>query len=146
MDVLIFVGGIIVGGIIAWLFAKAKLQVRQGVSVHEIESKYISKELYSDAKRELYEHQQKIIQLSNRVAGQDQLIASYQEKLQNQKEDLNSLQEKFRIEFKNLTNELLEEKSRKFTALNEEKIGLLLNPLKEKITDFRARLEETYTQ
>jgi DNA recombination protein RmuC len=80
------------------------------------------------------------------VAAQDQLIVGYQEKLQNQKEDVNSLQEKFRIEFKNLTNELLEEKSRKFTALNEEKIGLLLNPLKEKITDFRARLEETYTQ
>jgi DNA recombination protein RmuC len=146
MDVLIFVGGIVVGGIIAWLFAKAKLQARQGVPVREIESKYISKELYSDAKRELYEQQQKIIQLSNRVAGQDQLIASYQEKLQNQKEEQNTLQDKFRIEFKNLANELLEEKSRKFTALNEEKIGLLLNPLKEKIIDFRTRLEETYTQ
>jgi DNA recombination protein RmuC len=146
MDVLIFVGGIVVGGIIAWLFAKAKLQARQGLSMSEVESKYVSKELYSDAKRELYEQQQKILQLSNRVAAQDQLIAGYQEKLQNQKEELNTLQDKFRIEFKNLANELLEEKSRKFTALNEEKIGLLLNPLKEKITDFRARLEETYTQ
>ena len=146
MDVLIFVGGIVVGALVAWLFANARHQARKGISVREVESRYISKELYSDAKRELYEHHQKILQLSNRTAAQDQLIAGYQEKLQNQKEELNTLQDKFRIEFKNLANELLEEKSRKFTALNEEKMGLMLNPLKEKIADFRARLEETYSQ
>ena len=146
MDILIFVGGIVVGALVAWLFAKAQHQAGRGFSMMEVERKYVPKELYSDAKRELYEHHQKILQLSRQVAAQDQQMAAYQEKLQDQKQELVSLQERLRVEFKNMANELLEEKSRKFTALNEEKIGLLLNPLKEKITDFRAKIEETYTQ
>ncbi len=146
MDVLIFVGGIVLGAIVAWLFAMAKIQAKRGIPMEEVESKYISKELYSDAKRELYDHQQKLLHLSKQVATQNQQISGYEEKLLNQKQEISSLQEKFKIEFKNLANELLEEKSRKFTALNEEKVGLLLNPLKEKITDFRAKIEETYTQ
>lgn len=146
MDILIFVGGIVVGAIVAWVFAKMQHQAKRGLSMKEVESKYVPKELYSDVQRELYEHRQKTLQLSNRIAAQDQQIAGYQEKLQDQKQELLTLQDKFKTEFKNLANELLEEKSRKFTALNEEKIGLLLNPLKEKITDFRAKIEETYTQ
>jgi len=79
MDILIFVGGIVIGAIVAWLFAKAQHQAGRGFSMIEVESKYVPKELYSDAKRELYEHHQKILQLSKQVAAQDQQIAAYQE-------------------------------------------------------------------
>ena len=63
------------------------------------------------------------------------------ETLSKQKEELLSLQEKFKFEFEQLAQKLLEEKSKKFTEVNEDKISSLLNPLKEKINLFEQKIE-----
>ena len=68
------------------------------------------------------------------------------ERLAEQKQELENLQEQFRTEFKNLANEILEEKSRKFTEQNREKLDQLLKPLGEKISDFQKRVEETHKE
>jgi len=47
-------------------------------------------------------------------------------------------------EFKTIANEILDEKSRKFTEQNQTNLGHLLNPLREQITDFRKKVEEVY--
>ncbi len=146
MDALILFAGIVIGAVFAWFLAKYKFQRFQGISINEVEAKYISKELYSDAKRELFDNAQKLMSLNQKLASQEQIIIGYQEKLTNQKQELEELQERFKTEFKNLANELLEEESRKFTVLNEEKINSILAPLKERIVDFKSRMEETYSQ
>lgn len=69
-----------------------------------------------------------------------------QEKLQDQKKVVEKLQEQFRTEFKNLANEILEEKSKKFTEQNSENIHQLLKPLGEKIEEFRKRVEDTHRE
>lgn len=69
-----------------------------------------------------------------------------EEKLSEQKQQLGELQEQFRTEFKNLANEILEEKSRKFTEQNKEKLDQLLKPLGEKISEFQKRVEETHKE
>jgi len=69
-----------------------------------------------------------------------------QEKLQDQKTEVEKLQEQFRSEFKNLANEILEEKSKKFTEQNSENIHQLLKPLGEKIEEFRKRVEDTHRE
>lgn len=123
----------------------ARIRYRQtSISPQEVEQKYVPKELYTDTKRELQTSQQEVIRLSKSLATQEQLNQSVQEKLLSQKDEIAQLQQQFRHEFKNLANDLLEEKSQKFTQLNEEKLGNLLNPLKEKITDFRTKMEHTY--
>jgi DNA recombination protein RmuC len=125
----------------------ARIRYRQtSISPQEVEQKYVLKELYNDTKRELQEAQQEVIRLSKSLATQEQLNQSVQEKLLSQKDEIMHLQQQFRHEFKNLANDLLEEKSQKFTQLNEEKLGNLLNPLKEKITDFRTKMEYTYLE
>ncbi|MCC5941086.1 MAG: DNA recombination protein RmuC [Balneolaceae bacterium] len=68
------------------------------------------------------------------------------ERLNEQKQDLEKLQEQFRLEFKNLANEILEEKSRKFTEQNREKLDQILKPLGEKISEFQKRVEETHRE
>jgi DNA recombination protein RmuC len=79
-------------------------------------------------------------QLSARNAEYNSLI----EKLREQKADLENLQERFRNEFRNLANEILEEKSKRFTEQNRTKLEELLKPLGEKIRDFEKKVEETY--
>lgn len=65
------------------------------------------------------------------------------EKNQEQKAEVEKLQEKFTKEFENLANKILEEKSSKFTLQNKENIDAILKPLQDKIQNFEKRVEET---
>lgn len=71
-------------------------------------------------------------------------LNNLEKKLIEQKEEIGKLQEQFRNEFKNLANEILEEKTRKFTEQNKTKLDELLKPLGEKLRDFEKKVEETY--
>jgi DNA recombination protein RmuC len=54
------------------------------------------------------------------------------------------VREEFSDRFKSLANDLLEEKSRKFSEQNQAQIGTLLNPLREQLGDFRKRVDDVY--
>jgi DNA recombination protein RmuC len=73
------------------------------------------------------------------------LFAQAEEKLENQKTEVARLREELNKEFKLLAGEILEEKTRKFSQINEEKLSLILNPLKEKIQHFEKKVEDTYS-
>ncbi len=49
-------------------------------------------------------------------------------------------------QFKSLTNDILEEKSKRFTEQNQTNLGALLDPLKLKITEFQTKIEDTYVK
>ena len=64
--------------------------------------------------------------------------------LARQKEELTALQERQRVEFKNLAAEILEEKSNQFKQTNRESLELLLKPFRDNIEGFRKKVEEVY--
>lgn len=49
-------------------------------------------------------------------------------------------------QFKTLANDILEEKSKKFTEQNQTNIGQLLNPLKDRIIEFKTKVEEIHSK
>jgi DNA recombination protein RmuC len=49
-------------------------------------------------------------------------------------------------QFKALASEILEEKSKRFTEQNQTNLGALLDPLKVRITEFQAKIEDTYVK
>jgi DNA recombination protein RmuC len=59
---------------------------------------------------------------------------------------LNDAREQLSNQFKALANEILEEKSKRFTEQNQTNIGQLLEPLKVKLTEFQGKVEEVYVQ
>ncbi|WP_299260679.1 DNA recombination protein RmuC [uncultured Aquimarina sp.] len=67
-------------------------------------------------------------------------------KNQEQKDEVEKLQEKFTKEFENLANKILDEKSNKFTEQNKENIKNILNPLQEKINTFEKKVEQTHKE
>lgn len=67
-------------------------------------------------------------------------------KNQEQKNEVEKLQEKFSKEFENLANKILEEKSNKFTEQNKENIKNILTPLQEKINTFEKKVEQTHKE
>ena len=69
---------------------------------------------------------------------------SLQQSLKNQKAEIEQIQLTAKNEFKNLANEILEEKSKKFTESNKENLDLLLKPLGENLETFKKRVNEVY--
>ncbi len=49
-------------------------------------------------------------------------------------------------EFQNLANQILEDKSRRFSEQNVESLGNLLNPFRERLNEFKTRVEEMHHQ
>jgi DNA recombination protein RmuC len=86
------------------------------------------------------------MEVNSQKAGLQSDLTHLYEKLKNQKEEVTTLQEQFAVRFKHLAQEILEEKSKKFTDQNKNNIGELLNPLKEKIDKFEKRVEESNIQ
>jgi len=69
-----------------------------------------------------------------------------QEKNNTQKEEVEKLQDKFTKEFENLANKILEEKSTKFTEVNQKNIKDILSPLQDKIQHFEKKIEDTHKE
>jgi DNA recombination protein RmuC len=68
------------------------------------------------------------------------------ERMREQRQETEELQEKFTKEFENLANKILEEKSNKFTEQNRENLKNILSPLQEKIHLFEKKVEDTHKE
>ena len=57
---------------------------------------------------------------------------------------LNDAKEALTNQFKNLANEILEDKSKRFTEQNAASLDALLKPLQTKLTEFKEQVSNTY--
>lgn len=148
MDFLFVLFGLLVGAAIAWLLAQMKStkQVQQlstSLFVERENNKRIEAQI-GDLKSELESERKKVLEANNNLAAAEADYRNIQEKLQDQKRELEQLNEKFAIEFKNLANDIFEEKSKKFTDQNKSNLFDLLRPLGEKIVEFERKVEDTH--
>src|SRR5690606_8306102 len=90
-----------------------------------------------DLKREL------VLELNKKLSFLESDYKNLQEKIHFQKEEVEKLQEKFAFEFKNLANDIFEEKSKRFTDQNKTNISELLTPLKDRIVEFERKIENS---
>lgn len=81
--------------------------------------------------------------LAIEIAKKESELKNTQEKLTDNKREVEQLQEKFSKEFENLANKILDEKSTKFKEQNSESLREILNPLKERIQTFEKKVEDT---
>ena len=63
--------------------------------------------------------------------------------LQQRQEDIDQMKEMLTLEFKNLANEIFEEKTKKITEVNKENLSNILDPLKENIARFERKVESS---
>ena len=59
-------------------------------------------------------------------------------------ESLNEAKEALTSQFKNLANEILEDKSKRFTEQNAANLDALLKPLQTKLTEFKEQVSNSY--
>jgi len=67
-----------------------------------------------------------------------------QSSMEEQKNLSQKLQEESKLHFENIANKILEEKTEKFTNLNQTHLKNILDPFQEKIIELKNRVNETY--
>lgn len=155
MQFVFLVAGILIGAVLAWFVLKSKSSEGQqdlNLRITELDKeRSVLADRLQQQTRQAEENRQQsegdrrqLFELSSVLAQQRTINENLQEKLLEQKKDLEELQQKFTKEFENLANKILDEKSQKFTEQNKTNLDVILNPLKEKIKDFEQKVENAY--
>jgi DNA recombination protein RmuC len=138
MDIIFLLIGLLLGVGLGFFIAKSKKSVDNSVS----------EEMFQQSVRTLEE---KLAKTEDELKSESKMHTSLSEqnkflleKLNTHKEEVAQLQEKFSKEFKLLANQIFEEKTQKFTDQNKSNLDLLLNPLRDKIDDFKKKVETSY--
>lgn len=80
----------------------------------------------------------------NRMAKVEEQFLAQRQRLADQEKAIQDIQDKFKLEFQNIADKLLDEKSLKFVETNRTSIDILLNPLKDNIKAFEEKVEKVY--
>ena len=116
---------------------KAKLDV-----AHETAERYLQE--IAANKSDLKTQNQELNQTKQQLAASRADYNALNEKLETQKTEMENLRRQFNTEFENIAAKILDEKTQKFTRLNQENLSTILKPLGENIESFRKKVEDTY--
>lgn len=162
IDILYLLIGAAAGFAAAWFIAKSKFMMKGGLSPEESESLKqeviaINSELrikedrlsvlndqFIEIKNELHKKEDELVIYQKQLVAKDSDLKHLHERLAENKKEVEELQSRFKLEFENLANKILEEKSGKFTEQNKKNLDEILNPLKDKILQFERKVEETH--
>lgn len=157
MDYLALIVGVLIGAAVAWLLSKLKQQQVSNPfesEANQLRSEVVvqqqSLQLRLDEINRLRDESAKLrdetIQLNKENSHWKASYQALQDRLESQKQELEAVRERFNLEFREIAEKLLEEKSKKFTDSNRENIDQILKPLKEKISEFEQKVETTHKE
>jgi DNA recombination protein RmuC len=162
IDILYLFIGAAAGFAAAWFIGKLKFSNQKGLSLEDSEA--IKQEMVNltselkikedrltmlneniqEYKSLAIEKENQLLSLQRNVAGKESDLKHLTERLVDNKKEVEELHIKFKIEFENLANKILEEKTGKFTEQNKKNLDQILNPLKERIQQFEKKVDETH--
>ena len=155
MNILLLLAGMIAGAAIGYLLAKnnhraAETDLRSQLGDAEKEKATLlersaqQKLQLEQITSHLEEERKTTLDLNWKIAQYKTTNENLADKLSGQKEEIEELQKKFKTEFENIANRILEDKSTRFTEQNKTNLNIILNPLKEKIKEFEEKVERSY--
>ncbi len=157
MEIIYLIIGLVIGTIIAYLFLRSRktIPIEEANKLNEqINSLKVDAGKFSERiklleddklslQSEIRNEREKSEKLNSENSSLKSDYSNLQTKLSEQKSEVEKLQEKFTKEFENLANKIFEEKGNRFTEQNKEKLGEILNPLREQINKFEQKVEDT---
>jgi DNA recombination protein RmuC len=162
MEIVLLIIGLVIGFAAAWLVFHFKSKSEQGIpqaQFDELNNQVNSfrveagkwqerartfEENYKSVSSELNTEREKVIELSSKRSSLEEINKNLEQRLNEQKTELEQMHIKLSKDFELLANKILEEKSAKFTLQNKENLDVILNPLSEKIKEFQKKVEDTY--
>ncbi len=86
------------------------------------------------------------VQLRSQVAALDATLAAERAAQEEKLTLLDDARDQMTHQFRALANDILEEKSRRFTEQNKTNLGQLLDPLKTRLQEFQSKVDQVYVQ
>ena len=123
----------IAGGIITYIFAKAKFDSPEFQEKAEALEKY--KKIIEGERNEL------VIKLAKAEERVENARTAYNDL----KTSITSMGESYKIEFKNVANEILDQKSKSLEETSTKNIKTLLDPLNKDLKDFKEKVDKVYS-
>jgi len=150
MEIILLIIGLIVGAVAGWLITKFKAsadaQMANTTLAVEQEKNSTLEKQSTELNQKLEAERGRAEELNRKLSATEANYRNLEAKLDDRQKEFKELQEKFSAEFENLANKILEDKSKKFTDLNNSTLTNLLNPLKEKISDFEKKVEVSHRE
>ena len=140
MEILLLIIGLLIGAVATWFIFSFKYK---GESGRAEERGRLLEQRNVELQEKLNSEQQRVIDLNSKLSSLQADYNNLQQKLTEQKGEIEKLQEKFKETFENLANKIFEEKTTKFSEQSKANLSEILNPLREKITEFQSKVEET---
>lgn len=145
-------GAVTVGFLLGFVVQKLNLTAHY-LSKKEVENSYVPKGQYDAVIHQLNiaksvetAQQCQILELTGTLSATKAQNIEWDKRLMEQTKEIQALQSKARLEFEQLSNAILEEKSKKFTHQNEENLTRLINPLKEHIAKFEENMQKRFKE
>ncbi len=117
--------------------------LRERLSAREHEIARLQQQL-SDLNLQLQQEREAAIALRERLTRQETLLQEERNQSQEKVALLQQAREQMNLEFRNLANEILEQKGKSFGETSRQHIQDILKPLGEKIISFEKKVEDTY--
>ncbi len=152
-------GGVLLGLLIGYLWNNLKKQSEIGLLKERISALENEKQLLvSGFEKERLEWEKERMkqetqlkeefalrenQLLQEITVKEQELKNWERKWEDEQAHFKEKEAKFREEFENLANKILEEKTQKFTRQNKENLDSILNPFTRAIKEFKKQVEET---
>jgi DNA recombination protein RmuC len=148
MEIGLIVAALMVGALLGWILGKNRAdgsgQESRARLIAEEEKNKGLQETIRELRRDLDAERSKVLELTNSLAATEADYRNLEEKLDERKQEIASMQEKFTAQFRNLANDIFEEKTKRFTDQNKANIFDVLKPLSEKILEFQKQVHDTH--
>lgn len=147
MDFIYLIVGLVLGAGLGWLLARSSGNAAKSLLVEKQKSRTLVDQIM-ELKQELEVARSRVLDLTTSLSATEadyrNLEEKLEEKMEERKNEINELQERFATQFKNLANQIFEEKSQKFTEQNKTNLFDLLKPLGERIIEFEKKIDQTH--
>ena len=140
MEFLYLIVGFLLGSIIIYFFLKSRFtsQISKAEERNRIFEVNIEK-----LEVEINSERNKNTELSSSYSSLQADYNNLQNKLTDQKEEIEQLQKKFTTEFENLANKIFDEKTSKFSEQSKNSLQEIIKPLRDEISKFEKKVDDS---
>ncbi len=166
MEIIYLIVGILVGGLagslIVKMAGKAKILEKEK-EIESLKSSFLNEKNELETKNSVLQKELDLLSrekmkiddklqsetraredAQKRIVAMDEAFQNLQEKLDNERMEVEKLQKKFQVEFENIANKILKQNTAEFNQTSSKNLKDVLNPLKEKIEKFETKVQTTY--
>jgi DNA recombination protein RmuC len=160
MEIALILTGLLIGSVSIWYLQKYRYVTKSiplekakelELQIKNLELEKVQKDerikniesALSATKESLADTQKNETELREKLAREETERINSEKRIKEQQEGFEKIKEQLKVDFQNLANGILEEKTSKFTQQNKENLDILLKPLGIKIEEFKTKVDET---